>query len=71
MTLPGSKTTAAEHEFYNSSSTNIVYIAIPIDDYLDDLESERRRIIERLRNVDSQLIRHGRLNKPTLKDRIR
>lgn len=51
--------------------TAVLVMPVPLPEYLDDLENERRYIMARLRRIEMQLIRHGRLNEATLKERIR
>ena len=42
-----------------------------LDDYLDFLQLRREVLIQELRHVDTQLVKHGRLRHHTLAKRIR
>lgn len=52
-------------------SEALVMYRRPIGEHLDDLEEERRYLIKRLRSIDDQLMRFGRLIKPTIPERAR
>lgn len=44
---------------------------VPLAAWLDDLEAEREALIMRLRQVEKNLIRYGRLRRGTLPEKIR
>jgi hypothetical protein len=44
---------------------------VPLDAWLDDLEAEREALIMRLRQVEKNLVRYGRLRKGTLPEKVR
>jgi hypothetical protein len=54
-----------------AEETAVFVTPLPIVEYLDELEDERRYIIARLRRIDVRLMRYGRLNRPTLPERVR
>ena len=43
----------------------------PLDEWLDLLAAEREIVIQRLRQIDRVLVRHGRLRRVTLPRRLR
>lgn len=42
-----------------------------LDEWLDDLETQRAAIIMLLRSIDRRLVQHGRLRSETLPRRVR
>lgn len=44
---------------------------VPLDAWLDDQEAEREALIMRLRQVEKNLIRYGRLRRGTLPEKFR
>ncbi len=44
---------------------------VPLSAWLDDLEAEREALIMRLRQVERNLVRYGRLRKGALPEKIR
>lgn len=44
---------------------------VPLAAWLDDLEAEREALIMRLRQVEKNLLRYGRLRRGTLPEKIR
>ena len=44
---------------------------VPLAVWLDDLEAEREALIMRLRQVEKNLVRYGRLRKGTLPEKVR
>jgi hypothetical protein len=45
--------------------------SVPLDAWLDDQEAEREALIMRLRQVEKNLVRYGRLRKGTLPEKVR
>jgi hypothetical protein len=44
---------------------------VSLEEWLDDQEAERQALIMRLRQVEKNLIRYGRLRKGTLPEKVR
>lgn len=42
-----------------------------LDEWLSNLENERRTLIARLRHIDSVLMKYGRLKRETIPERVR